>query len=79
MARITLARDAGRTLTAECPGALLAFFSHFRGLRTAACLPLQAAVAAHPWEYMETVILGSIGAWRACFPRARCANVRKYD
>ena len=40
------------------------------------CRELQAAVAAHPWEDRETVILGSIGAWRACFPRARCANVQ---
>ena len=39
------------------------------------CREFQEAVAAHPWEDRETVILGSIGAWRACFPRARRANV----
>ncbi len=32
-------------------------------------------MAAHPWEDMETVIQGTIGAWRACFPRTICANV----
>ena len=74
---MALAGDQGRTLLAECPGALLQFF----GTRQACalrpvCREFQAAVAAHPWEDRETVILGSIGAWRACFPRARCANVR---
>jgi hypothetical protein len=74
---MALAGDEGRTLLAECPGALLQFFD-----TPQACAlrlvrrELQAAVAAHPWEDRETVILGSIGSWRACFPRARCANVR---
>ena len=78
MARIALAGSAGRTLLAECPGALLEFFSTPQAcaLRLV-CRELQATVAAYPWEDMETVIQGSIGAWRACFPRARCANVRK--
>jgi hypothetical protein len=80
MPRITLAGGSGRTLLAECPGALLQYFS----MRQARALRLvrrefQAAVAAHPWEDRETVILGSIGAWRACFPRARCANVSMHD
>ena len=67
------------TLLSACSETLLPFFS------TKAVLPLRAtckdavaAVAAHPWEDMETVILGSIGGWRACFPRARCANVREW-
>ena len=77
MPRITLAGGSGRTLLAECPGALLQYFD-----TSEACVlrlvrrEFQAAVAVHPWEDRETVILGSIGAWRACFPRARCANVR---
>ena len=71
-----LAGGAGRTLLAECPGALLQFFDtpNACALRLV-CRELQAAVAAHPWEDRETVILGCIGGWRACFPRARCANV----
>jgi hypothetical protein len=40
------------------------------------CREMRSAVAAHQWQDRETVILGSIGGWRACFPRARCANVR---
>ena len=68
-----------RTLLAECPGALLQFFDT-PGACTLrlVCREFQAAVAAHPWEDRETVILGSIGVWRVCFPRARCANVRMW-
>ncbi len=80
MPHITLAGGAGRTLLAECPGALLQFFDTRQAcaLRLV-CREFQAAVAAHPWEDMQTVILGSIGGWHACFPRARCANVRMRD
>ena len=80
MPRMTLAGGRGRTLLAECPGALLQFFD-----TPGACVlrlvrrEFQAAVAAHPWEDRETVIQGSIGGWGACFPRARCANVRMED
>ena len=79
MPRMTLAGAKGHTLLAECPGALLQFFD----TRQACSLRLVyreflAAVAAHPWEDRGTVILGSIGGWRACFPRARCANVRMW-
>ena len=45
-----------------------------RGLRLT-CRELKQAVAAFPWEDMGTVIHGSIALWRACFPRARGANV----
>ena len=64
--RAALAGGKGRTLLAECPGALLQFFDTpgACALRLV-CRELQAAVAAHPWEDRETVILGSIGAWRA--------------
>ena len=74
---MALAGDEGRTLLAECPGALLQFFDTpgACALRLV-CHEFQAAVAAHPWEDRKSVILGSIGGWRACFPRARCANVR---
>ena len=40
------------------------------------CREFLAAVTEQPWEDEETVIKGSIAAWRACFPRARCANVQ---
>ena len=64
------------TLLSCCAGALLPMLS------TAAVLPLRAAckeaaaaVAAHPWEDSETLIRGRVRDWRACFPRARAANV----
>ena len=77
---MTLAGGKGRTLLAECPGALLQFFdTRDACVLRLVCREFQAAVAAHPWEDRDTVILGSIGGWRACFPRARCANVRFYE
>ena len=39
------------------------------------CRELKQAVADLPWEDMRTVIRGSITLWRACFPRARGANI----
>ncbi len=39
------------------------------------CREFVKAVGQQQWEDRETVIKGSIAAWRACFPRARCANV----
>ena len=79
MPRMTLAGGEGHTLLAECPGALLQFFDTpgACALRLV-CREFLAAVAAHPWEDRDTVIQGSIGGWRACFPRARCANVRMW-
>jgi hypothetical protein len=41
------------------------------------CREFVEAVGRQQWEDRETVIKGSIAAWRACFPRARCANVKK--
>ena len=75
---VSLAGGKGHSLLAECPGALLQFFDtpSACALRLV-CREFQAAVAAYPWEDRGTVILGSIGGWRACFPRARCANVNK--
>ena len=80
MPRVMLAGGKGHTLLAECAGALLQFFDTPAAcaLRLV-CREFQAAVAAYPWEDRETVILGSIGGWRACFPRARFANVRFYQ
>ncbi len=42
------------------------------------CREFVEAVGRQQWEDRDTVIQGSIAAWRACFPRARCANVRKW-
>ena len=79
MALTALAGCAGRTLLAECSSALLEFFytPEACALRLV-CREFQAAVAAHPWEDMDTVILGSIGGWRACFPQARCATLGRW-
>ena len=64
------------TLLSCCSTALL------RMLSTAAMLPLRAAckeaaaaIAAHPWEDSATAIRGRVRDWRACFPRARAANL----
>ena len=43
------------------------------------CREFTEAVRRHQWEDGATVIRGSIAAWRACFPRARCANVGRYQ
>ena len=74
--RIPLAGGGKETLLSEVGDVLLSHLS----MRDACALRLvcrecHAAVRRHPWEDRETVILGSIAAWRACFPRARCANV----
>ena len=77
MPRMTLAGGKGHTLLAERAGALLQFFDTPEAcVLRLVCREFQAEVAAYPWEDRETVILGSIGGWRACFPRARSANVR---
>ena len=75
---ILLAGGEQGTLLSEAGPALLPFFT----TRDACALRLlchefRAAVREHPWEDRRTVIKGSIAAWRACFPRARCANVRQ--
>ena len=80
MLRMTLAGGEGHTLLAECPAALLQFIDTPGAcVLRLVCREFQAAVAAHPWKDRETVIKGSIGGWRACFPRARCANVRSNE
>ena len=35
------------------------------------------AVSKHEWCDIETIIIGSIALWRACFPRAQAACVRE--
>jgi hypothetical protein len=77
--RIPLAGGTQETLLSEVGPVLLRFVStrDACALRLV-CREFLAAVTEHPWEDRRTVIKGSIGAWRACFPRARCANVRKW-
>jgi hypothetical protein len=41
------------------------------------CREFKTTVADFPWEDSKTVIKGSVAAWRACFPRARWANVNQ--
>ena len=79
--RIPLAGGGQETLLSEVGAQyLLPFFTTADAcaLRLV-CREFLAAVTEQPWEDRETVIHGSIAAWRACFPRARCANVRQGD
>jgi hypothetical protein len=90
-ARISASRAPGTALAAFAGAgshtvlsavqhALLACFTTRTALPLrAACREARAAVASHAWEDRDTIIKGSIAAWRACFPRARCANVRMRD
>jgi hypothetical protein len=75
---VPLAGGGQETLLSEVGFVLLPLFSTREAcaLRLV-CREFLAAVSEHPWEDRGTVIMGSIAAWRACFPRARCANVQK--
>jgi hypothetical protein len=64
------------TLLSCCSTALLPLLSSAAVLPLrATCREAAAAVAAHPWEDSKTLIRGRVRDWRACFPRARAANV----
>ena len=65
------------SVLSHCYGALLPMFDTQEAttLRLL-CREFKEAVADFPWEDEKTVILGDVAAWRACFPRARWANVR---
>ena len=73
--RVPLAGGTQETLLSEVGPVLLHFFSTADAcaLRLV-CREFLAAVTEHPWEDHDTFI-SSVGTWRACFPRARCANV----
>ena len=77
---VPLAGGGQETLLSEVGFVLLPLFStrDACALRLV-CREFLAAVTEHPWEDMGTVIQGSVAAWRACFPHARCARVRKGD
>ena len=80
------------TILSCCQGTLLYMFNTRTVLPLrATCRDAAAAVAAYPWDDLETVICGNLGpslrrqkakgvraqrgAWRGCFPRAVGANV----
>jgi hypothetical protein len=76
--RVPLAGGTQETLLSEVGPVLLPFFTtrDACALRLV-CREFLAAATEHPWEDRRTAIKGSIAAWRACFPRARCASVRR--
>ena len=77
--RVPLAGGGQETLLSEVGFALLPLFTTAEAcaLRLV-CREFLAAVTEHPWEDRGTVIQGSIAAWRACFPHARCATVQNW-
>jgi hypothetical protein len=52
---------------------------HGRRALRLVCREFLAAMSEQPWKDRDTVIKGSIAAWRACFPRARRAKVQRWD
>jgi hypothetical protein len=78
--RVPLAGGGKETLLSEVGFVLLQLFTtrDACALRLV-CREFLAAVTEQPWEDGETVIKGSIAAWRACFPRACCANVARHS
>ena len=77
---VPLAGGGQETLLSEVGFVLLPLFTtrDACALRLV-CREFLAAVSEHPWEDRDTVIRGSIAAWRACFPHALCANVQEWD
>jgi hypothetical protein len=74
---VPLAGGGQETLLSEVGFVLLPLFTTAEAcaLRLV-CREFLAAVREHPWEDRDTVIKGSIAAWRACFQHALCANVQ---
>jgi hypothetical protein len=68
------------SVLSHCYGALLPMFTTKEAttLRQL-CKEFKTTVADFPWEDVETVILGSVAEWRACFSRARWANVSGFE
>ena len=66
------------SVLSHCKGALLPMFTTEEAtVLRQLCREFKETVAEFPWEDEKTVIKGSVASWRACFPRARCANVTK--
>jgi len=67
------------SVLSHCYGALLPMFTTKEAtVLRQLCREFKDTVAEFPWEDVRTVIRGSVAAWRACFPRARWANVTDY-
>jgi hypothetical protein len=66
------------SVLSHCFGALLPMFTTKEAttLRLL-CREFKEAVAEFPWEDDQTEIKGSVGSWRACFPRARWAKLHQ--
>ena len=68
------------SVLSHCYGALLPMFDTAEALvLRQLCREFKTTVADIPWEDDETEIKGSVASWRACFPRARWANVSHRD
>ena len=66
------------SVLSHCSGALLPMFDTAEAtVLRLLCKEFKETVAQFPWEDDKTVIRGSVAAWKACFPKARWANVRK--
>jgi hypothetical protein len=68
------------SVLSHCFGTLLPMFDtkEANTLRQL-CREFKSTVADFPWEDEKTLIRGRVAAWRACFPKARWANVRQLD
>ena len=76
--RIPLAGGVDETIMSEVSAVILPYFTMAEAtVLRLVCREFLEAVRDYQWEDRETVIQGSIGAWRGSFPRARCANVTK--
>ena len=64
------------SVLSHCCGALLPMFDTVEAtVLRQLCKEFKSTVADFPWDDDKTVIRGSVAAWRACFAKARCANV----
>ena len=74
---IALAGGVRATILSIVGLELLPFFSTREACRLRlVCREFVGAIADVRWNDTETVINGNLGKWRACFTRARAANVR---
>jgi hypothetical protein len=77
---IALAGGVRATILSIVGLELLPFFSTLEActLRLV-CREFVGAIADVRWSDTQTRIRGSLGKWRACFPRARAANVQERE
>jgi hypothetical protein len=76
-ANMAFAGSGYETILSHAYGALFPMFDTKDALvLRQVCLELKETVAAFPWEDKKTVIKGRVAAWRACFPKARCALMK---